>query len=42
MSKFKDDDDLAVIEESTGEFIKACPKCKTDGFLMDTPFQGSM
>jgi len=28
---------LTHIEESTGEFFKGCPYCKTDGFLQDLP-----
>jgi hypothetical protein len=40
MTKFVNDDDLAIIKEN-GQFVKACPKCKIDGFLMDAPFIGS-
>lgn len=42
MTKFRDEEDLASVEETPGEFVKGCPKCKTDGFLMDAPFEGSL
>lgn len=31
---FDDDDDLELIDVD-GEIIQACPKCKTDAYLMD-------
>lgn len=42
MTLFRDEEELAIVEEGPSEFVKGCPKCKTDGFLMDGPFQGPL
>lgn len=41
MTRFRDEDELERLNED-GDVTLACPKCKTDGFLMDAPFQGAL
>ncbi|MEC0276852.1 hypothetical protein [Peribacillus frigoritolerans] len=33
-SHFKDDDELELLKDEK-EYFHGCPKCKTDGYLMD-------
>ena len=35
MCDVEDEEDFLQLVKDEGDFIKACPNCKTDGFLMN-------